>query len=158
MWTCMWRNTAGHLGQRNKSSSVVSIPLCFWPLGSNTVFTADGLHAPHCSLLTQVPLLPPCYLQLTHTPVTTPTDRAKSWRVPISPGHTSVQLGKLLHNLLEFLSIPSSLLQMLMWALCGCTAKVDLSSKYGKTYVSLLKTNHAYLLVDRMQLHNLQLS
>lgn len=67
MWTCMRGNTAGHLGQRNKSSSVVSIRVCFWPLGSNTVFTADGLHAPHCSLLTQVPLLPPCYLQLTHT-------------------------------------------------------------------------------------------
>lgn len=30
-----------------------------------------------------------------------------------------------------------------MWALCGCTAKVDLARKYGKAYISLLKANHA---------------
>lgn len=54
--------------------------------------------AAHCS-----PRYHRCHLVTpnSHTPVTQPTDRAKSWRVPNSPGPISVQLGKLLHNSLE---------------------------------------------------------
>lgn len=74
-WSCPQRamrsymrgDTAGHLGRRNKRSSVVCIPLCIWPLSGNMVFTTDGQRAPRCSLLTQVPSLSPCYPRLTHT-------------------------------------------------------------------------------------------
>lgn len=55
--------------------------------------------AAHCS-----PRYHRCHLvtpRLSHTPVTEPTDRAKSWHVPNSSGSTSVQLGNLLQSRLK---------------------------------------------------------
>lgn len=101
---------AGHLGQRNKSSPVVSISLGVWPVGGNAVFSTDGLHAPRCLLLTQVPSLSPCYPPLTHQS-NGPTDRVKSWHAPNCPRH-SVQLGKLLHNSLCWIHSEMSVIQM----------------------------------------------
>lgn len=116
-WSCSWwdvgsymrGDAAGCSGQRNEGSTTAVSSLSAFDLWAVTYYSLQMacMHlAAHCS-----PRYHHCHLVTsnTHPPVTSPTDRAKSWRVPNCPGHTSVQLGKLLYNSFELCSAHSGL-------------------------------------------------
>lgn len=65
---------------------------CRWPECASLLIACPGTN--RCHPVTTPPPPP----RLTHTPVSEPTDRAKSWHVSNSLGSASVQLGKLFHK------------------------------------------------------------